>query len=158
MPDPLKHIDDIKSTQPTKDKYARSELRVLIAKGHDLIARAPTSPPDEGLQWRTATPGIMRPQPLRIECTTYGCYGMISFSLPFRDGGGERLKLGKLIAAAPPRGVQEPSRRMPLDPVGEAIPLEGDESVIRLGECEGLLGMEVWDKSLDGDVWGPSWD
>lgn len=97
------------------------------------------------------------PKTTCIRCTTHGCYGIISFSLPFRDGEA-RLKLGELIAAAPPRGVQEPSRRMPLNPVGEAVPLEDDESVIRLGECEGLLGMEVCDKILDGDVCGVDWD
>lgn len=83
---------------------------------------------------------------------------MISFSLPFRDGRGAGLKLGKLITAVPPSGVQEPSRRIPLDPVGEAVPLEDDESVTRLGECDGLPGMEACDKSLDGDVCGVNWD
>ena len=84
----------------------------------------------------------------------HGCYGMISFSLPFREGGGTSFKLGKL-AAAPPRGVQEPNDRVPLDPVGEAVPLEGDKRVIRLGECEGLVGLEAYDKNLDGDGCGP---
>lgn len=88
--------------------------------------------------------------------TPHGCYGMISFSLPFRDGGGTRFKLGKLAAAAP-SGVHEPNRRMPLNPVGEAVPLGADESVIRLGECEGLLGMELCNMGLGGDVCsGPS--
>lgn len=46
---------------------------------------------------------------------------------------------------------------MPLNPVGEVAPLATDESVIRLGE--GLLGIEVCDKGLDGDVCSsPGWD
>lgn len=81
---------------------------------------------------------------------SHGCYGVISFSLPFRDGGGTSLKLGKL-AAAPPRGVQEPNGRVPLNPVGEVVPLEDDRSETRLGVCEGLLGLEACNKSLDGD-------
>jgi hypothetical protein len=82
---------------------------------------------------------------------------MVSFSLPFRDAGGTSFKLGKL-AAAPPRDVQEPNGRVPLNPVGEAVPLEDDKSVTRLGVWEGLLGLEACSKSLDGDVCGPDWD
>ena len=57
-----------------------------------------------------------------------GCYGMISLSLPFREGGGERLRRGKLAAAAA-SGIHEPSRRTPFDGDGEAIPLPADEIV-----------------------------
>lgn len=67
------------------------------------------------------------------------------------------MRLGKLIAA-PPRGVQVPNRRVPLDPVGEARPLGDDESVMRLGECEGLLDVEACGINLDGDICGPDWD
>lgn len=78
---------------------------------------------------------------------THGCHGMISFSLPLRDGGGTRFKLGKLIVE-PPRGVHEPNRR---------VPLKNDDDVTRLGECKGL-GVEGCDNSLDGDVGGADWD
>jgi len=51
-----------------------------------------------------------------------------------------------------------PNRRVPLYPVGEALPLGEDESVTRLGECEGLLEVEVRGTSLVGDICGPDWD
>jgi hypothetical protein len=60
---------------------------------------------------------------------------MVSFSLPFRDAGGTSFKLGKL-AAAPPRDVQEPNGRVPLNPVGEAVPLEDDKKRDTVG-CMG---------------------
>lgn len=125
---------------------------------HDLVAPAPTS----DARWRASAVNrhsrYRTPQLLHRMHDPNGCYGMISFSLPFREGGGKRFKLGRLGVETPPRGVQVPNRRVLLDPVGDAVPLEGDESVIRLGECNGLLGREGRDNSLDGDVCGPEWD
>jgi hypothetical protein len=94
------------------------------------------------------------------QTTTREYHDTISFSLPFRDGGGARLGVDTL-AIPPPllMGVQEPNRRMPLNPVGDNAPLGDDESALRLGNCEGLPGIDLCDAiSLVGDVSSPDTD
>ena len=145
MPDPLKtSVDGIHVHTPTKYLNTRSENASVHHIQHDLVVL----PPAPAVQRRTG--GGESPIPVSCATTpiTHGCYDMTSFSLPFRDGGGVRL--GKLNVIAPPRGAHVPNRRVPLSAVGDAIPLDDNE--MRFGEGNGLtMGVEVCDKSLDGD-------
>lgn len=81
-----------------------------------------------------------------VEPKSQQLHDTTSFSFPFLEGGGARVRLGELAAASRP--VYDASRLVPLSPVGDDTPRRG-------GEAEGLLGTEEFarTKGFVGD-WG----